>query len=191
MDILVGEMAQNNVGREVGDAQMLRRKDARLRRNIALVVGNGTMTDNQASDVQVERSMAGGIFRSQRIEHELDVHRALGILFVDVGVETEELGRRNRNLAILQRQEIEFCRYARSTDHAVALLVEHHHVIYDNAVEEAQVHLSDTYLSAEFLGQRTGYFRADEGLYWWHVQQYDKQEIDSSQRPYNAIDDMF
>ena len=33
---------------------MLRRKDARLRRNIALVVGNGTMADNQASDVQVE-----------------------------------------------------------------------------------------------------------------------------------------
>lgn len=93
MDILVGEMAQNNVGREVGDAQMLRRKDARLRRNIALVVGNGTMTDNQASDVQVERSMAGGIFRSQRIEHELDVHRALGILLVDVGIEPEELGR--------------------------------------------------------------------------------------------------
>ena len=58
MDILVCEMTQNNVGREVGDAQMLRRKDARLRRNIALVVGNGTMTDNQASDVQVERSMA-------------------------------------------------------------------------------------------------------------------------------------
>jgi hypothetical protein len=24
-----------------------------------------------------------------------------------------------------------------------------------------------------------------------NVQQYDKQEIDSSQRPYNAIDDMF
>ena len=43
---------------------MLRRKDARLRRNIALVVGNGTMPDNQASDVQVERSMAGGIFPS-------------------------------------------------------------------------------------------------------------------------------
>lgn len=93
MDILVGEMAQNNVGREVGDAQMLRRKDARLRRNIALVVGNGTMPDNQTSDVQVERSMAGGIFRSQRIEHELDVHRALGILLVDVGIEPEELGR--------------------------------------------------------------------------------------------------
>ena len=72
---------------------MLRRKDARLRRNIALVVGNGTMPDNQASDVEVERSMVGGIFRSQRIEHELDVHRALGILLVDVGVETEELGR--------------------------------------------------------------------------------------------------
>lgn len=68
-------------------------KDARLRRNIALVVGNGTMADNQASDVQVERSMAGGIFRSQRIEHELDVHRALGILLVDVGIEPEELGR--------------------------------------------------------------------------------------------------
>ena len=51
------------------------------------------MADNQASDVQVERSMAGGIFRSQRIEHELDVHRALGILLVDVGVEPEELGR--------------------------------------------------------------------------------------------------
>ena len=72
---------------------MLRRKDARLRCNIALVVGNGTMTDNQTSDVQVERSMAGGIFRSQRIEHELDVHRALGILLVDVGVQPEELGR--------------------------------------------------------------------------------------------------
>ena len=64
-------------------------------------------------------------------------------------------------------------------------------IIYDYAVEEAQIHLSDTYLSAEFLSQRTGYFRADEGLYWWHVQQYDKQEIDSCQRPYNAIDDMF
>jgi len=72
---------------------MLRREDAWLRRNIALVVGNGTMTDNQASDVQVERSVTGGIFRSQRIKHELDVHRALGILLVDVGVETEELGR--------------------------------------------------------------------------------------------------
>ena len=86
-------MSQDDVGREVCDADMLRREDARLRRNIALVVGNGTMTDNQTSDVQVERSVTGGIFRSQRIEHELDVHRALGILLVDVGVETEELGR--------------------------------------------------------------------------------------------------
>ena len=86
-------MPQDDVGREVCDADMLRRKDTRLRRNIALVVGNGTMTDNQTSDVEVERSMVGGIFRSQRIEHELDVHRALGILLVDVGVETEELGR--------------------------------------------------------------------------------------------------
>ena len=93
MDIFVGKMAQNDVGRKVSDAQMLRREDAWLRRNIALVVGNGTMTDNQASDVQVERSVTGGIFRSQRIDHELDVHRALGILLVDVGVETEELGR--------------------------------------------------------------------------------------------------
>ena len=86
-------MPQDDVGREVGDADMLRREDARFRSNIALVVGNGTMTDNQTSDVEVERSMMGGIFRSQRIEHELDVHRALGILLVDVGVETEELGR--------------------------------------------------------------------------------------------------
>ena len=83
------------------------------------------------------------------------------------------------------------CHPSKAGNRAVALLVEHHHVIYDNAVEEAQVHLSDTYLSAEFLSQCTGYFRADEGLYWWHVQQYDKQEIDSSQRPYNASDDMF
>ena len=81
------------MGREVCDADMLRREDPWLRSNIALVVGNGTMTDNQTSDVEVERSMMGGIFRSQRIEHELDVHRALGILLVDVGVETEELGR--------------------------------------------------------------------------------------------------
>ena len=86
-------MPQDDVGREVCDADMLRREDAWLRSNIALVVGNGTMADNETSDVEVERSMMGGIFRSQRIEHELDVHRALGILLVDVGVETEELGR--------------------------------------------------------------------------------------------------
>ena len=81
------------MGREVCDADILRREDTRFRSYIALVVGNGTMTDNETSDVEVERSMMGGIFRSQRIEHELDVHRALGILLVDVGVETEELGR--------------------------------------------------------------------------------------------------
>ena len=65
MDIFISKMPQNDVGREVCDADMLRREDTRFRSYIALVVGNGTMTDNETSDVEVERSMMGGIFRSQ------------------------------------------------------------------------------------------------------------------------------
>ena len=32
----------------------------------------------------------------------------------------------------------------------------------------AKIALAYIYLSAEFLGQCTGYFRADEDLYWWN-----------------------
>ena len=50
------------------------------------------MADDNTSDVEVERSMLGGIFRSQGIEHKLDVERTLGILLIHVGVQPKELG---------------------------------------------------------------------------------------------------
>ena len=93
MNIIICEMMQGNVCREIADADMLRREYPRSRCNVALVVGDGTVADDDASDAQVEWLVLGGILRGERIEHELDVQVALGILLVDVGSQTEELCR--------------------------------------------------------------------------------------------------
>ena len=86
-------MVQCDVCREIADADVLRREYSCCRCDVALVVGDGSMADDDASDAQVEWLVLGGILRSERIEHELDVHVALGILPVDVGSQTEELCR--------------------------------------------------------------------------------------------------
>ena len=86
-------MMQGDVRREIADADMLGREYPRSRCDVALVVGDGSVADDDASDAQVEWLVLGGILRSERIEHELDVQVALGILPVDVGSQTEELCR--------------------------------------------------------------------------------------------------
>ena len=93
MNIIVCEMMQGDVCREIADADVLRREYPRSRCDVALVVGDGSVADDDASDAQVEWLVLGGILRGERIEHELDVHVALGILPVDVGSQTEELCR--------------------------------------------------------------------------------------------------
>lgn len=50
--------------------------------------------------------MLGGILRSQRIEYKLYVEWALVILLVKVGIQAKQLGRRDRNLSIFQRENI-------------------------------------------------------------------------------------
>ena len=86
-------MMQGDVGREIADADVLRREYPCSRCDVALVVGDGSVADDDASDAQVEGLVLGGILRGERIEHELDVHVALGILPVDVGSQSEELCR--------------------------------------------------------------------------------------------------
>ena len=76
-------MMQGDVGREIADADVLRREYSCSRCDVVLVVGDGSVADDDASDAQVERLVLGGILRGERIEHELDVHVALGILPVD------------------------------------------------------------------------------------------------------------
>ena len=93
MNIIVCEMMYGDVCREIADADMLRREYPCSRCDVALVVGDGSMADDDASDAQVEWLVLGSILRGERIEHELDVHVALGILPVDVGSQTEELCR--------------------------------------------------------------------------------------------------
>ena len=86
-------MMQGDVCREIADADVLRREYPCSRCDVALVVGDGSVADDDASDAQVEWLVLGGILRSERIEHELDVLVALGILLVDIGSQTEELCR--------------------------------------------------------------------------------------------------
>lgn len=95
MNIVDCEMMQGDVGREIADADVLRREYPCSRCDVALVVGDGSVADDDASDAQVEWLVfvLGGILRGERIEHELDVHVALGILPVDVGSQTEDLCR--------------------------------------------------------------------------------------------------
>lgn len=93
MNIIVCEMMQRDVCREIADADVLRREYPRSRCDVALVVGDGSVADDDASDAQVEWLVLGSILRGERIEHELDVHVALGILPVDVGSQAEELCR--------------------------------------------------------------------------------------------------
>ena len=93
MNIIICKMMQGDVCREIADADVLRREYSRSRCDVALVVGDGSVADDDASDAQVEWLVLGGILRSERIEHELDVQVALGILLVDVGSQTEELCR--------------------------------------------------------------------------------------------------
>lgn len=50
------------------------------------------MANDDATDVEVEWSMLGGILGSQRIEYKLDVERTLVILLVKVGIQTKQLG---------------------------------------------------------------------------------------------------
>ena len=82
---------------------------------------------------------------------------------------------------------------SRSTfaDHAVAFLVEHSHIVDDDSVEETQVDPSHAHFCSEFLGEGSGYGRAEEGLYWWQVQQYDEYHIKGEDSPDDTADDMF
>ena len=50
--------------------------------------------------------MLGGILGSQRIEYKLDVERTLVILLVKVGIQAKQLGRRDGDLSIFQRENI-------------------------------------------------------------------------------------
>ena len=73
----------------------------------------------------------------------------------------------------------------------VAFLVEHLYIIDDDSVEETQVDLSHAHFCSEFLGEGSGYGRAEEGLYWWQMQQYDEYHIKGEDSPDDTADDMF
>ena len=177
--------------REVIHPYVLGREHARESRHIALVVGDGTVADDDTGDVEVEWGVLGGVLGCQRVEHKLDVERTLVVLLIEVRPESEELCRGDGNLSVLEGQEIHLGRETGGEDHAVALLVEHPYVVDDDAIEESQVHLAHGNLGVEFLGECLGYLRAEKGLYWWQVQQYDEKHVEADDGPEGAVDDMF
>ena len=85
---------------------MMGREHAAWVCHVALVIGDGSMAYDDTTDVEVEWSMLGGILGSQRIEYKLDVERTLVILLVKVGIQAKQLGRRDGDLSILQRENI-------------------------------------------------------------------------------------
>ena len=144
---------------------MLGREDAAAGSHVALVVGDGTSADDETSDVQVKRLVLGGVLGSQRVEYKLEVGWAFGCLAVEVGTQTEDLRRRDGNLALCGSDVVNLGRQTAGIDKAVALLVVHHHIVDDDSVEEAQVDFSHFHLGAEFVGKSLCHLLAQEGLY--------------------------
>ena len=79
---------------------------ARRLREVVAVIFHAGIADNERIDAQIERAGRGGVLRSQRVEHKLEVGLALGIALVEAGMSAKELGSRDGYLAIGQRQQI-------------------------------------------------------------------------------------
>ena len=111
------------------------------------------MTDNQRVDAQVERTGAGGIFRCQRVEHELEVWLSQRVALVELGAGTKQLCGRDRYLAIRQWQQVEVCRDASCCQHVCALLIFDVHLIECQVAQQPVFQASDTNAGTQFLGQ--------------------------------------
>ena len=57
------------------------------------VVVDTSMTHNQRANTDVERLMLRGVFRGQRIEHELVVGRRERIFLIEMPLQSEQLRR--------------------------------------------------------------------------------------------------
>ena len=84
----------------------------------------------------------------------MEVVLAGGCLLIKVELEAEELGGPNRYLVACQWNQVDFGRDAGGVKHAVALLVVHHDIINDDAVEESHIHSSHADFRAKLLGER-------------------------------------
>ena len=127
--------------------------------------------------------MAGGVTRSQGVQHELHVHVGLCAVSVQLETGTEELCRRDGNTSVKKWQQVNPGRDTRRLQHLLLPLVEYQDVVDDDAVEESQVNTSHTDFRAQLLRQFTGNFRADETLHLGYVSECKEQGVKSYYNP--------
>ena len=101
---------------------------------VVLVESEAGVADDQGVDTQIEGLLRRGVAGSERVDGELAVQWGVGILAVQSEAGPEELCRRDGHLAVEEWQEIHADRHSCRTDHLLAVLVENHQIVDDEAV---------------------------------------------------------
>ena len=98
----------------------------------------------------------------KRVDDELEIGLAVGVGLVEVGLQSKQLSRRDGNLPLGKRQQVDFGGNSPGLEHLPALLVVDDDVVDDNTVEESEVDIADAHPCAQPLGQGLACLAANE-----------------------------
>ena len=155
------------------------------------VVGQKTVSDNQRSDLQVDRCRGVCIFRSQRVQSELEIRFCRGRLLVKIGSHAEELRRGYGYSASAEEQIVELHGYARRLQHLLVLLVEDADIVDDDSVQKPQIYAPEGHFRAEFPRQCFARLAAHESLHGGDVEQDGQQGVEADGGPQHCIEYVF
>ena len=98
----VFQLVEDEIGRDAAHADVVRIQPAGRAGRIETVVPDAAVAYDEAVDGEVERGMGGGVFRGQRVQGELEVGAGGLVCSVEIGLQPEDLCRRDVDLSRAQ-----------------------------------------------------------------------------------------
>ena len=189
VDGVVLQRLQLYMGADILRQQVLHVEVPRRQRLVVLVVAHTRMAHDERVDAQVEWGMGGGILRSERVEHKLDIRGRRGGATVNLQVGTENLYRRDGYLPLHERQQVDLRRQTVGIQQFLLLLVEDEHIVNHQAVEEAQVHTTYLHRRTQLFPHGLRHLTADGTLHRRHVHQHDDGDVERHEHPEQPVEE--
>ena len=159
------ESLEDDVCADVGQVEVVRVELPFCGRRVELVIAYAAMAHDKGIDTKVDGRLAGGVTRSERVEHELEVVGSVSVFTIECDVCAEYLCGGDGDASLCQGQDVHLDGEARGLEHLTLLLVVDEYVVDDDAVEEFYANMPYTNLRAKFFGKYRGHLGTDKTLH--------------------------
>ena len=100
------------------------------------MISHPSPTNQHGVDTQIQRTfLFHGIFRSESIQHKLEVRRRVGSLFVQIDGKAKQLDTTDGNLSFKEGKDVKLGGQTGYFKHFLAALIIEQHIINDNTVQ--------------------------------------------------------